>query len=512
MAKRGLLGRIGPAFIVGACVIGPGSVTLMSTTGANYGYQLIWLSLLSGALMAGFLALFMRLGILSDETFLDLTAKRLGRWFAVLCGLTIFMVSAAFQFGNALGVTAGMEALFPAVSVYVWPIAFATAAIVFMFSFKKIYFILEKMMTFFLSFMALAFLVNLVWAVGAKPNVMGRLLAILQGALVPTLPKGVDWVIIGGLVGTTFCISAAFFQAYLVKAKGWTENDLGSGIKDTVMASVMLTLIGAVIMTTAATVLHPWKGALSFEIMIGSLEGVFGPCAKLVFSVGFWAAAFSSFIADSLTGGVLVNDGFGLGGKVDSMPTKIFASCVPLVGMTTGLFITHSAEKARIAELAAAVAGNKKEGDAEKKSGYMERERKKARVAAEKAVYAAKVGELLEQSAKIAEDMAKLRKDTAEIDELAASQAKLGELARYATRMNQLAKARMFEAVRQTKRTCLAFKILAAGRLSDRRGWVEQVFRQTLESIKPGDGIIIGIYDRYTDQPAENAALVRRFG
>jgi hypothetical protein len=71
---------------------------------------------------------------------------------------------------------------------------------------------------------------------------------------------------------------------------------------------------------------------------------------------------------------------------------------------------------------------------------------------------------------------------------------------------------RMFEAVRQTKRTCLAFKILAAGRLSDRRGWVEQAFRQTLDAIKPSDGIIIGIYDRYTDQPAENAALVRRFG
>ena len=63
----------------------------------------------------------------------------------------------------------------------------------------------------------------------------------------------------------------------------------------------------------------------------------------------------------------------------------------------------------------------------------------------------------------------------------------------------------------QTKRPCLAFKILAAGRLSDRRQWVEQAFRQTYESIKPIDGAIIGIYDRYSDQPAENAAMVRRF-
>jgi hypothetical protein len=71
---------------------------------------------------------------------------------------------------------------------------------------------------------------------------------------------------------------------------------------------------------------------------------------------------------------------------------------------------------------------------------------------------------------------------------------------------------RMFKAVRQTKRTCLAFKILAAGRLSDRRQWVEQAFRQTFESIKPGDGVILGMYDQYSDQPAENAALARRFG
>jgi hypothetical protein len=70
---------------------------------------------------------------------------------------------------------------------------------------------------------------------------------------------------------------------------------------------------------------------------------------------------------------------------------------------------------------------------------------------------------------------------------------------------------RMFRAIRQTERPCLAFKILAAGRLSDRRHWVEQAFRETFESIKPTDGVIVGIYDRYSDQPAENAAFVRRF-
>ena len=70
---------------------------------------------------------------------------------------------------------------------------------------------------------------------------------------------------------------------------------------------------------------------------------------------------------------------------------------------------------------------------------------------------------------------------------------------------------RMYKAVRQTKRPCLAFKILAAGRLSDHHQWVEDAFQQAFQSIKPGDGVIVGIYDRYTDQPSDDASLVRRF-
>ena len=71
---------------------------------------------------------------------------------------------------------------------------------------------------------------------------------------------------------------------------------------------------------------------------------------------------------------------------------------------------------------------------------------------------------------------------------------------------------RMFEAMRRTARPCLAFKILAAGRLSERREWVQQAFRETFQSIKPNDAVIVGVYDRYGDQVAENAEWVRRFG
>jgi hypothetical protein len=70
---------------------------------------------------------------------------------------------------------------------------------------------------------------------------------------------------------------------------------------------------------------------------------------------------------------------------------------------------------------------------------------------------------------------------------------------------------RMFKAMRQTRRPCLAFKILAAGRLSERREWVENAFQQAFASIKPNDAVIVGIYDKFSDQPAENAEYTRRF-
>lgn len=70
---------------------------------------------------------------------------------------------------------------------------------------------------------------------------------------------------------------------------------------------------------------------------------------------------------------------------------------------------------------------------------------------------------------------------------------------------------RMWQAMRQTPKPCLAFKILAAGRLCDRQETVEQAFQQTFEHIKANDAVIVGMYPEYEDQVRLNAEYVRRF-
>ena len=71
---------------------------------------------------------------------------------------------------------------------------------------------------------------------------------------------------------------------------------------------------------------------------------------------------------------------------------------------------------------------------------------------------------------------------------------------------------RMCEAIRHTSKTCLAFKILAAGRICDSPEQVEAAFRFTFENLKPHDAVIVGMYPEYTDQVAENVALTLRYG
>ncbi len=68
---------------------------------------------------------------------------------------------------------------------------------------------------------------------------------------------------------------------------------------------------------------------------------------------------------------------------------------------------------------------------------------------------------------------------------------------------------RMCEKVRQTDKPCLVYKVLAAGRLINSKKRIDEAFRFTLENIKPNDGMIVGMYPRYSDQIAENAARVK---
>jgi hypothetical protein len=68
---------------------------------------------------------------------------------------------------------------------------------------------------------------------------------------------------------------------------------------------------------------------------------------------------------------------------------------------------------------------------------------------------------------------------------------------------------RMFKTVQATKKPCLVYKVLAAGRRVNTPAEVRRCFETAFANIKPTDAVIVGMYQQWGDQVGGNAALVR---
>ncbi len=68
--------------------------------------------------------------------------------------------------------------------------------------------------------------------------------------------------------------------------------------------------------------------------------------------------------------------------------------------------------------------------------------------------------------------------------------------------------ARMYRFMRETKKPCIAYKILGAGRVSN----VEEAFKKAFYSLKPTDLVCVGVFPRVKDEVKEDAYYTSKYG
>lgn len=322
--------RIGPSLITACVVIGPGSILTSSTVGANNGYSMLWVIVISVAFMLTYMTLGAKLGAVADGSPGDLMRRHVGKPLAILVGVCVFFISAAFQSGNNIGVGAAFETFIESDAlVAVLVVAFNAIAITFLFAFKNLYRMVERLMMTFVAVMLISFAINLI-SLRPDPIEMAR-------GFVPAVGQ-IDIAVLG-LIGTTFVISAAFFQAYLVRQKGWGLSEVRSGIVDARVGSVVMALITVMLMSTAAAGLYTGsKVVLSDPVAVAdSLEPTFGTSGKLIFCIGLFSAAYSSFLVNSMIGGFILSDGLGLGSDGSDLWPRRMTVAVLLTGMVVAL-------------------------------------------------------------------------------------------------------------------------------------------------------------------------------
>ena len=190
---------------------------------------------------------------------------------------------------------------------------------------RQLYRSIEGVMKLLMGMMAIAFLVNFIVAF-AKPR---------NFEVVP--PEGaLDWLPLLAMIGTTFSVGGAFYQAYLVREKGWGLGDVKRSMSDSILSVSMLGLITCVILLTSWRVFYgnpvPVTLASVGDVAL-QLEPVFGSAAKVIFCVGILAGAFSSFLVNALIGGTVMSDAMGKGARLeDRWPVHMTAVAL-LVGM-----------------------------------------------------------------------------------------------------------------------------------------------------------------------------------
>ncbi|MDF1823810.1 MAG: divalent metal cation transporter [Verrucomicrobiales bacterium] len=334
-----LLQSLGPAIVVAAVVLGPGSILTSSKVGASFGPLGIPVVIASVVLMIGMVALAARIGVIYEGSPCDELSSRLGRPVAVAVGLILFLLVALFQSSNNIAVVAGLSPLveivnggvpLSLVSQVLLLVVFNCFVVSCLYLMRNLYGSVEKLMKILIGVMVFAFLVNFVVA---------HLTPRSFDPVAPTA-KG-DLIALVGMIGTTFSVGGAFYQSYLVKEKGWGIGDARRGLVDSVVGISVLGLVTLIILMTATRVFY---GNLDGVTLAGiddvarQLEPLFGPWATVVFSLGIVAGAFSSFLVNSMIGGTVMADSIGKGSRLSQRWPLHLTTVALLTGMTVAIF------------------------------------------------------------------------------------------------------------------------------------------------------------------------------
>ena len=321
---------IGPGIITAALVFGPGSLTIASKLGGQFQYNLLWVIVLATFFMIVFTVMTTRYGFVSQNSLIESIRNRHGKAVSTFVGISIFVVSISFQSGNAIGAGLAFASLFNT-SPIPWIICFSILAITTLF-FRSFYKILEKMMIVLILIMLLSFLITVLIS---SPD-----LSLVVKGFVPRLPKGSELLTIA-IIASSFSITGAFYQSYLVQEKNQSARGIKTSIKESISGILILGIVSSMVLISAGAVLYTNKISINTAADMGrALEPLFGSASFIVFMIGLFAASFSSLIGNATLGGVILADTLSLGKKLSDWSVRLLIITLIITGAVIAILFS----------------------------------------------------------------------------------------------------------------------------------------------------------------------------
>jgi Mn2+/Fe2+ NRAMP family transporter len=362
---------IGPAVLVTAAFIGPGTVITASKAGAQYGGSLLWAVVFACVTTIVLQEMAARLGIVSQSGLGDGISKLLSNpaaktALAILVVAAILIGNAAYQTGNITGATSGVEIIQSSLTsatvesntesttsstltsrrICIAVIGVIAAIVVLIGKYS----LLQKLLTGLVIGMSGLFLL----AAGlSKPT-----LTEIGNGLLPSLPTGSEWLVIG-LIGTTVVPYNLFLHASLA-AKQWTSVDAtpeqrADAIRqsrwDTITSVALGGLVTAAILLSASSAFREARNSVDGVALsnvgevAAQLKPAIGSAAKIMFAIGLFAAGLTSAITAPIAAGYAAAGCFGWPNELSDWRLKATALLVIAIGVVMGIAFGSSPQQ-----------------------------------------------------------------------------------------------------------------------------------------------------------------------
>ena len=327
------LKNLGPGVLVSAAFIGPGTVTVCTLAGVDFGFSLLWALLLSVIACIVLQEMAARVGLVTQKGLSEVIREEIKNpLFRSLAILLIFVAivigNAAYEAGNITGAVMGVSAILPSyvldlgfVSLNLWSLvigglAFALLAL-------GNYKILEKAFIGMIAMMSISFLIT---AIITRP----QLSELFKGLLVPS--KGSAGILtVMALIGTTVVPYNLFLHASLVSEKWKSKFSLKMARKELFWSISLGGLVSMAIVITAAAS-GVTNVASAADLAVG-LEPVFGRYATWFLAMGLFAAGISSSITAPLAAAYVVSGCLGWKKDLTSGKFKLVWAGILVLGV-----------------------------------------------------------------------------------------------------------------------------------------------------------------------------------
>jgi len=324
---------MGPGPLVAAAFIGPGTVTVCTLAGVEFGFTLLWAMGLSIVATLILQEMTVRLGLVHGKGLAETVKNQIKIPVFKIIGVVLIMCAivignGAYEAGNISGGVLGLETFFEKstfslLDLEINYLSILIGIIAFLLLFIGKYKMIERALVGLVILMSVSFLVA---AILTKPDVS----LLIKSIFIPKIPdEGILTII--ALVGTTVVPYNLFLHAALVREKWSGIKELKTAQLDSFVAIILGGIVSMGIIICGAAI----QGASvhnAADLALG-LQPLYGDFATYFLSLGLFAAGISSAITAPLAAAYVSKECFNWTGGMKSKKFRMVWMFILILGI-----------------------------------------------------------------------------------------------------------------------------------------------------------------------------------